>query len=115
MGALFGGVRSSNNAIVVGIVDSQAQFRIEKSLNDALRAIYLQNEYLFIAYKAFCSMNTCLNTRKRFEITFIREIERIKVIWSFLPFSVEIGAFAYILDLYYRQMKSILGTLLVVL
>ena len=43
MGALFGGARSSNNAIVEGIVDSQAQFRIEKGLNDALKAIYSQN------------------------------------------------------------------------
>ena len=43
MGALFGGVRSSNNAIVEGIVDSQAQFRIERGLNDASKAIYSQN------------------------------------------------------------------------
>ena len=115
MGALFGGARSSNNAIVEGIVDSQAQFRIEKGLNDASKAIYSQNEYLFLAFKACCSINMCLNTSKWAEITFIREIERIKVIWSFLPFSVEIGDFDYILDLYYRKMKSILETLLVVL
>ena len=43
MGALFGGVRSSNNAIVEGIVDSQVQFRIEKGLNGASKAIYSQN------------------------------------------------------------------------
>ena len=64
MGALFGGARSSNNAIVEGIVDSQAQFRIEKGLNDASKAIYSQNEYLFLAFKACCSINMCLNTRK---------------------------------------------------
>ena len=115
MGALFGAARSSNNAIVEGIVDSQAQFRIEKGLNDASKAIYSQNEYLFLAFKAFCSISMCLNTRKWAEITFIREIERIKVIWSFLPFLVEIGDFDYILDLYYRKVKSILETPLVVL
>ena len=54
MGALFSGVRPSKSAIEEGNVCFKTQFRVEKGLNDASKAIYFQNEYLFIAYKAFC-------------------------------------------------------------
>ena len=56
MGALFGGVRSSKSAVLDGNMGSQTSFRVEKGLNHAPKAIYLQNEYLFMAFKAFHSV-----------------------------------------------------------
>ena len=54
MEALFGGVRPSNTAIGKGNERFQMQFRVEKGQNDASKAIYSQNEYLFNAYNTFC-------------------------------------------------------------
>ena len=59
MEALFGGVRPSNTAIGNGNERFQTQFRVEKGQNDASKAIYSQNEYLFNAYNTFCPIKMC--------------------------------------------------------
>ena len=49
------------------------------------------------------------------ESKFIQEIKHIKVTLSFWPFSVEIGDFAYILELHYRKSTRLITVRLVVL